>query len=303
MSWTGLPQLDRFLKVVHLVFTEYFLIKAVNFWFLEVWMTPCMALIFFQSIDFDRLSMRLVPLYVFFYQYIGIGICWPLALIYYLYRRNAHSGRFPGGSTPARVVIMGFSSIMSVVTLAALPTLNPMGDIYFWLVNVFLLLPCVLPLLTWLISSETAPRSVPESARGQRFENLVYAFFAGISFFVYWRAVPMMLEIYGPNFWYSKSSEDLLHALLIIWNDLNINPVQTFLLYDCISSIVVISCFILMDGGLLVTLLTLLASPIISPGAAVAIYLLRRESIIYGTATGTWSTKITTTPPNAKKHQ
>lgn len=304
MAWTGVPQLDRTLKVIHLVFTKYFLLKPINFWFLEVWMMPCTALIFFQSIDFDRLSMRLVPLYVFLYQYVALGIVWPLVLVYYLYRRNAHSGRFPGGSTPARVIISGISAMSTVVMLASLSTIDPKGSLYFWLVNVFLLLPCLVPLLTWLVSSETVPRSVPESAQGQRYENLIYAFFAGISFMLYYRGFPALFETYGQSFWDAQSQADLWTAALQIYTDLNANVVQSFLLLDCLSSIVVISCFILMDGGIVAAICTLLASPIISPGAAVSIYLLRRESIIYGTATGNWSTKISTTPPmTTKKHQ
>lgn len=311
-AWTGLPQLDGVLKMVHLVFTEHFLVKPINFWFLEVWMMPCMALIFFQSIDFDRLSMRFVPFYVFLYQYVGIGIVWPLAMIYYLYRRNSHSGRFPGGSTPARVIIMGFSSIGSAVLLAALPTLDRSSPIYFYTVNLFLLLPAVLPFATYAISSETAPRSAPESARGQRYENLVYAFIAGISFLLYWRYVPALLQQYlVPNFAAASTAstaEQLAHFALAtlhsMWKDILANPVQQFLLFDCLSSVIVIVSFFLMDGGFLLTLLTIAACPLISPGAAVAIYLLRRESNIYGTATGTWSTtKLSSPPAQGKKHQ
>jgi len=298
-AWTGIPQLDGFLKVVHLVFTEHFLLRPINFWFLEVWMMPCMALIFFQSIDFDRLSMRFVPFYVFFYQYVGIGIFWPLAMVYYLYRRNAHSGRFPGGSTPARVIIMGFSSIGSAVLLASLPTLDRHGQIYFWTVNAFLLLPVVLPLMTYAISSETATRSAPESARGQRYENLVYAFIAGISFLLYWRYVPYLLEHYV-----SAHGGFTIEALAAIWKDIASNPVQHFLLFDCLSSVIVIIAFFLMDGGILLTLTTIAVCPIISPGAAVAIYLLRRESNIYGTATGIWSTTKLGSPPTSQaKHK
>ena len=313
-AWTGVPQLDGVLKMVHLVFTEYFLLKPINYWFLEVWIMPCTALIFFQSIDFDRLSMRFVPFYVFLYQYVGIGIVWPLAMIYYLYHRNSHSGRFPGGSTPARVLIMGFSSIGSAVLLAALPTLDRNSAIYFWTVNVFLLLPVVLPLLTYAISSETAPRSAPESARGQRYENHVYAFIAGISFLLYWRFLPYLIQHYVvPNFATASTassaqqlSQFALNTLQSIWSDIDFNQVQTFLLFDCLSSVIVIVSFFLMDGGLLLTLFTIAACPIISPGAAVAIYLLRRESNLYGTATGYWSTTHLPSPPPttaARKHQ
>jgi len=303
MPWTGIPQLDRTLKAVHLVFTRYFLLHPIHFWFLEVWMMPCMALIFFQSIDFDRLSMRLVPIYVFIYQYGAIGIFWPLALIYYLYRRNAHSGRFPGGSTPARVIISGISAMTTVVILSSLSTVDPKGSIFFWLVNAFLLVPCILPLFTWLISSETAPRSVLASAQGQRYENLMYAFFAGISFLLYYRGLPALIETYGQSFWEAQSQADLWAAALNVYGHFHANSVQTFLLFDCLASIVVVSCFILMDGGIIAALCTLLASPIVSPGTAVSIYLLRRESIIYGTATGNWSTKIGTPPSATKKTQ
>lgn len=299
MPWVPVEALDRVLKLVHAVFVDYFLLKLVHYWFLEVWMMPCMALIFFQAIEFDRLSMKLVPFYVSLYQYLGIGICWPIVMVYYLYRRNHHSGRFPGGSTAPRVVIAGFSAIASGVLIASLPQLKRDGPLFFWGVNIFLLLPCILPLLTYLIPSERAPRSALESARGQRYENLVYTFIAGISALLYWRSLPALLEQYllPVNF-------DVVQAALQVWADLTSNPVQRFLLVDALSSTIVIISFLLMDAGVLVTLLFILASPIVSPGAALSMYLLRREFHIYGTATGAWSTKITNSPPaNARKNQ
>lgn len=294
--WVPLEALDRVLKIVHLVFVDYFLLKSIHYWFLEVWMMPCMALIFFQAIEFDRLSMRLVPTYVFMYQYFGIGICWPIVMVYYLYRRNHHSGRFPGGSTAPRVVIAGFGAIASGVLLASLPQLKREGPFFFWGVNIFLLLPCVLPLLTYLIPSERAHRSALESARGQRYENLVYTFIAGISALLYWRSIPALLEQY-----LAPANFDILQAALNAWADLSSNPVQRFLLVDGLASTIVIVSFLLMDAGVLATLLVLLASPVVSPGAALSMYLLRREFHIYGTATGAWSTKITNSPPTAPR--
>ena len=290
--WFPVEAIDRVLKVVHVVFIDFFLLKPIHYWFLELWMMPCMALIFFQAIEFDRLSMKLVPFYVFLYQYLGIGICWPVVMVYYLYRRNAHSGRFPGGSTAPRVVLIGGASIASGVILASLPQLNRNGPFFFWGVNVFLLVPCVIPLLTYLIPSERAPRSALESARGQRYENLVYTFIAGISALLYWRSIAPLLEQY-----LMPANYDITTAALHAWTDLTSNAVQRFLLVDALSSAIVIVSFLLMDAGVLATLFVIVMSPIVSPGAALSMYLLRREFYIYGTATGAWSTKITNSPP------
>lgn len=299
-TWFPLEAVDRTLKVVHVVFIDFFLAKPIHFAFLEIWILPCMILTFFQAIEFDRLAMKLVPFYIFAYQYVGIGVCWPIVMIYYLYKRNAHSGRFPGGSTAPRVVLAGASAILTTVSLVALPQLKRDGPFYFWGVNVFLLLPCIVPFLTFFIPSERAPRSALESARGQRYENLVYAFLAGMSALLYWRCLPALLEQY-----LAPAHYDVYSALLSVWKDLSSNGVQRFLLVDCLSSAIVIISFLLMDSGILATLFFLLAAPLVSPGTALAIYLLRREFYIYGTATGAWSTKISGSPPNAsqRKHQ
>lgn len=294
MSLTHVEPLDKLVKIVHLVFTKQFLLKDINYWVLEWWFMACLTLVFFQSIDFDRLGMRFVPFYMFFYQYVSIGVCWPLVMIYYMWKRNQHSGRFQGGSAPSRVICMGVALLITAALMASLSQLSYLGDVFFWTVHLFLLVPVVLPLFTYLSPSETAPRSHYESALGQRFENICYAFFAGISFLMYWRWLPAFIEQYGLPV--------NLAFFAAAWNDLVATPAQVFLLHDLLSSFIVIIIFIYMDGGILASLFMILASPLVSPTAALCIYLLYRESFIYGTSTGQWSTKVHASPPT-KKHQ
>lgn len=269
-SWLfGFPPLDTLFKSVHYLFFKLFLQKNIHFWFLETWFFACTALMTYQQIDFDRYGLLGAPIYMFLYQYGGVGVFWPLVMIYYLWKRHTHKQPLQSGNVPTRVIFLIAGALSLCILMTALQMLNRDSTIYFHTVNTFLLVPVFcMPLLSIFLPSERAPRSPAASSKGQLYLIICFAIIAAVSFVIYWRWLPELLFEY--------QNEGLDFAMTAL-KQLTSNPAQRFLMFDCLASLIVMGVFLLVDGGFSAFAFFVLFSPALSPGACIGLYFVRRD--------------------------